>query len=71
MKKVVLGLLVFFGSVDIASASTYTYVCYRYVNGGPTGGFVKVQANSKSEAETKSFKKYKKLGYSLDYTECR
>lgn len=69
MKEVVLGLLVFFGSVNIASASTY--VCYRYVNGSPTGGFIKVQANSKSEAEKKSFKKYKKLGYSLDYTECK
>jgi uncharacterized membrane protein len=69
MKKVLLGLLVVLGSVNIASASTY--ICYRYVNDNPTGGFIKVQADSKSEAEKKSFKKYKKLGYSLDYTECK
>lgn len=47
------------------------FVCYRYVNGKPTGGFLKVNASSQKEAEEISRDKYKKLGYSLDYTKCK
>jgi len=64
-KGVILSIL--FGSFLLAD----TWTCYRYVDGSPTGGFVKVQASSKQEAEQKSLKKYKKLGFKVDYTKCQ
>ena len=67
MKKFIVALLFLASQVVFAKS----WDCYRYVDGKPTGGFVKVQADSKKEAEKKSEKKYKKLGYSLDYTECK
>lgn len=48
-----------------------TYQCHRYVNGKPTGGHVKVSADSKDEATTKALAKYKKLGYKVDYVKCK
>ena len=68
MKKIILTLstLAVFSSL---TASTWT--CYRYVNGQPTGGFVKVSADTKEEAEKKAFDKYKELGYNLDYVKCK
>ena len=66
MAKVIIGIMVL-GSLLLAD----TWTCYRYVDGSPTGGFVKVQASNKQEAEQKSLKKYKKLGYKVDYTKCK
>jgi len=47
------------------------FICYRYIDGKPTGGFLKVDASSQKEAERISKENYKKLGYSLDYTKCK
>ena len=55
----------------ISLNASMTWTCYRYVDGGPTGGFVKVSANSKSEAVKKALEKYKKLGYRFDYVKCK
>ena len=66
MAKVVI-LSILFESLLLAE----TWTCYRYVDGSPTGGFVKVQVNNKQEAEQKSLEKYKKLGYKVDYTKCK
>ena len=62
-------ILLVIGISGMLSAETWT--CYRYVDGGPTGGTVKVEASSKQEAEKKSLEKYKKLGYRIDYTVCK
>jgi len=49
-----------------------TLTCYRYVDGEATGGFVKVEAYSKYEAEKKALKKYiDDLGYKTDYVKCK
>ena len=62
-----LGGLIFTFSYSYAK----TWTCYRYVDGKPTGGFIKVEAETKEEAEKKSYNKYKKeLNYNLDYTKC-
>ena len=66
MAKVIIGSMVL---CSLLLADTQT--CYRYVDGSPTGGFVKVQASTKQEAEQKSLEKYKKLGYKVDYTKCK
>lgn len=50
------------------AASNYT--CYRYVDGKPTGGFVKISADSKSEAEAKALAWYQKEGMRVDYVVC-
>jgi hypothetical protein len=47
------------------------WVCYRYLNGKPTGGTIKVYANSEKEAERKGVKKYKEMGYSVDFVKCK
>jgi len=67
--------LVILGAASIimgtfANASS-AWTCYRYVDGGPTGGFVKVYANSEEEATKKATKKYEKLGYRFDYVKCK
>ena len=69
MKKLIFASVVLFGMVSSAMASKW--ICYRYVDGSPTGGFVKIYTNSKSDAEKKAYKKYKKLGYTLDYVKCK
>ena len=66
MTKIIIGSMLL-GSLLLAD----TWTCYRYVDGSPTGGFVKVQASSKQEAEQKSLEKYKKLAYRVDYTKCK
>ena len=69
MRKIILVVLV---SGIFSSLFASKYICYRYVNGEATGGFVKVYADSKSEAEKKSLKKYRdELGYTTDYTKCK
>ena len=65
MKKI----LVLVAAFGFLNASTWT--CYRYVNGSPTGGFVKVSASSKQEAQQKAYEKYKKLGYKFDSINCK
>ena len=67
MKRIVVSLFVL-GSA-FASASTWT--CYRYVDGKPTGGFVKVQASGEQEAVRKALAKYKDLGYRTDSVHCK
>jgi hypothetical protein len=68
MKKLAMTVVVL---LAVQSAWAGKYVCYRYLGGKPTGGFVKVDADSREEAEKKSLEKYRKLGYSLDYTKCK
>ncbi|WP_230656342.1 hypothetical protein [Psychrobacter sp. I-STPA10] len=50
--------------------ASYSYECSRYVDGSPTGGHVKVVADSKSEAEQKAMQKYKELKLRTDYVKC-
>ncbi|WP_227429005.1 hypothetical protein [Psychrobacter sp. I-STPA6b] len=47
------------------------YECARYVDNRPTGGYVKVYAESKEEAEQKALKKYDEMGYRVDYVICK
>lgn len=54
-----LGVSVAFGG----DAKADTWTCYALVNGSPTGGSVKIEASSKSEAATKGMVEYKRLGY--------
>lgn len=55
----------------MASASyASSYECYRYVNGHPTGTWIKVQADSKSEAEAKAYARFKELGGQVDSVNC-
>jgi len=75
MKKILLGLVLLVGVMSVASADTYT--CHRYKDGKSTGGHVKVEANSKSEATYKAMEKYKKMnsglfgGFKADSVNCR
>lgn len=52
------------------SQAASTYTCYRYVDGRPSGGFVKISADSKSEAEAKALAWYQKEGMKVDYVVC-
>lgn len=68
MKKLLLASALFaFASTSFAS----TFTCYRYVNGEPTGTWIKVIADSKSEAESKAYARMKELGGRVDYAKCR
>jgi len=67
MKKLILFAIL--PTIGIYASSTWT--CYRYVDGSPTGGFVKVTADSKQEATQKAIEKYKKLGYRFDSVNCK
>ena len=58
MKKLLLGSVLLVGLMSVTSAKSYE--CKRYVN-GKYAGFVKVHADSKSEAVNKAFEKYRKL----------
>jgi hypothetical protein len=75
MKKLFFGSLLLVGFIGVSNADTYT--CYRYKNGKPTGGHVKVKANSKYEAEKKAMEKYRKMhdslfgGFKADYVNCK
>lgn len=67
MKKGLLALvLLTLGSSAYASE----YKCWRYVDNKPTGGWIVVTADSKSEAQDKARAEYSRLGYSFDYLEC-
>ncbi|HFU76158.1 MAG TPA: hypothetical protein ENK66_07925 [Arcobacter sp.] len=68
MKKLLLGLVLFVGLMSVASAKHYK--CYRYVNGSPTGGHVKVEAYTKSEAVNKALAKYENLGKKVHSVNC-
>ena len=57
-------------SSSSASAGERTYECYRYVKGKPTGGWINVKASSKSEAESKAYRRFKELGGRVDYAKC-
>lgn len=68
MKKpiFILSLLV----LTVTSAYADTFKCYRYVDGSPTGGFIKIEANSKAQAAEKAVQEYKNMGKRVDYAEC-
>lgn len=68
MNKMLIALMLL-GFSSMSYATTYT--CYRYVNGEPTGTWISVDANSKSEAESKAYARMKKLGGQVDYAKCR
>ena len=68
MKKLMLGVL--FVGFSFANASM-SWTCYRLVSKEPTGGFVKVTADTKQEATKKAIEKYKKLRYNFDGVNCK
>lgn len=53
-----------------SSALAGTYTCYNYVGGKPTGGHVKVEADSEYEAAQKAAHEYEKMGKRSDYVKC-
>ncbi|SEH04459.1 hypothetical protein [Candidatus Venteria ishoeyi] len=68
MKKLIFALVLFsFSSLSHA----YTYTCYRYASGHPTGTWISVKASSKSEAESKAYIRMKELGGRVDYAKCK
>ena len=62
MKKLLLGSVLLIGLMSVVSAKSYE--CKRYVN-GKYEGFLKVRADSKSEAVNKALEKYRKLNRGL------
>lgn len=54
-----------------AQADPYTFTCYRYVDGKPTGGWINMKADSKEEAEAKAYARFKELGGQVDYAKCK
>jgi len=59
------------GVFTTSAMASMSYECNRYVN-GEYQGFIKISANSKSEAETKAYNKYKnKLKLKVDYVKCK
>ena len=68
MKKISF-ILILLGLTSNAFANKY--ICYRYVDGQPTGGYLKIYTDSQSKAEKKALKKYKNLEYSVDYVKCK
>ena len=71
MKKKIL-LMVASAMLIIASVVyAATFTCYRYVSGHPTGGWISVKADSKAEAETIAYERFKELGGRIDYCKCR
>lgn len=69
MEKFLLVVSVSLIFASIAYASSFK--CYRYVNGKPTGAWVKVTADSKSEAEGKAYARMKEIGGKVDYCKCK
>jgi hypothetical protein len=68
MKKVIL-LAMLIGMLSSLSASM-SYECWRYVGGSPQG-YIKVSANSKSEAQSKAQDKFADLGKKVEYIKCK
>ena len=68
MKKLLLGSVLLIGLVSVSHAKYYE--CYRYVNGSPTGTWIKVQASNKSEASSKAYNRFKELGGRVDSVNC-
>lgn len=68
MKKISF-ILILLGLVSNVFASKY--ICYRYIDGQPTGSFVKIYTDSEYKAEKKAVEKYKDLGYNVDYVKCK
>ena len=66
MKRVILA-----GIVLSTFSFATEWVCYRYVDGKPTGSFIKVTAKSKQEANDKAMVKYKELGYKVESVDCK
>lgn len=70
MKKV-LGLVMLVGVISSSVMASMKYECNRYV-GGDYKGFTYVVANSKSEAESKAYDKFKnQLAKRVDYVKCK
>lgn len=57
-------------ALTATSAYADTFKCYRYVDGSPTGDFVKAEASSKAEASEKAVQEYKNMGKKVDYVKC-
>jgi len=53
-----------------SSLNAKYYECYRYVNGSPTGTWIKVQASSKSQASEKAYTRFKELGGKVTSVNC-
>lgn len=72
MKKftIVLGLALY-ATLLAGGASAQTYECYRYIKGHPTGSYVNIKADSKTDAEVKALKKMAKLGGKVDSVNCK
>lgn len=68
MKKSIFALSLL--ALTATTAYADTFKCYRYVDGSPTGGYIKVEADSKSEASEKALQEYKDMGKRVDYVEC-
>lgn len=69
MKK--LNIILFAGLMCASTASfATTFKCYRFEGGSPTGTWIKVEANSKSEAADKAMQEYRSMGKNVDYVEC-
>jgi len=71
MKKLIPLTLVMAGLL-LASNPAFAahFKCYRYVNGSPTGTWIRVEAASKSEAESRSMARFRELGGRVDSTNC-
>ncbi len=70
MKKVLLSVLILGAMVSTASASM-SYECWAYKGGSPWK-MVHVTANSKSEAESKAWDKFKNvIGISPESVKCK
>jgi len=59
--------LLLFSSISFAS----TFTCYRYVSNQPTGTWIKIKADSKSEAESKAYARMKELGGKISFAKCK
>jgi len=68
MKKLLIASLLLAGVFSSLNAKYYE--CYRYVNGSPTGTWIKVQASSKSQASEKAYKRFKELGGKVTSVNC-
>ena len=68
MKKLLLGSALLMALVSLSEAKYYE--CFRYVDGHPTGTWLKIQASSTSEAESKAYDRFKELGGRVDSVNC-
>lgn len=69
MKKLILSVAMIAGLASAANAG-YGYECSRYVK-GDWKGYVKVTADSKTEAEYKARLKWEKMGKRVDSVNCK